>query len=77
MKLRIKKLNEETRTVSGFTEFTHNGKDSLMETDDTPTSASSFFKGKFTTEFFATNKSIKEVFEYTKNKIRKLINLLY
>lgn len=76
MKLRLRKLNEETRTVSGFTEFTHNGKDSLMETDDTPSGAASFFKGKYSTEFFATNKSINDVYEYTKTKSSIVYNSL-
>ena len=76
MKLRLRKLNEETRTVSGFTEFTHNGKNSLMETDDTPSGAASFFKGKYSTEFFATNKSINDVYEYTKNKSSIVYNSL-
>lgn len=76
MKLRIKKVNEETRTVSGFTEFIHNGKNSLMEIDDTPSNAISFFKGKYDTEFFSINKSIGEVYEYIKNKSAIVYNSL-
>lgn len=38
----MKFINEETRTVSGFTEFIHNGKTSIME--DTPNEISVFDK---------------------------------
>ena len=67
MKLRIKRINEETRTVSGFTEFTHNGKDSLMETDENNDVTKSFFKGKYSIEFFTYSKTINDLYNFTKN----------
>lgn len=66
MKLRIKKVNEETRTVSGFTEFTHNGKDSLMENGNNDKQL--FYSGKDLIKFLQYKKGFKELCNLIKEK---------
>lgn len=85
----MKKINEETRTVSGFTEFTHNGKNSIME-DDTTTqitldkkniknfhNAHSIVFAEFTQSFKNFYNAIKNI-EEKKESIayKSLINIL-
>lgn len=75
MKLRIKKVNEEIRTVSGFTEFTHAGKESLMENNDNDRQL--FYNGKNSINFLQYKKSFKELCSIIKDeKIMSIYNSL-
>ena len=78
MKLRIKKssnVNEETRTVSGFMEFTRNGKDSINETSD-GNDYQNFYTGKYSLEFSIYKKDLSSIVEYIKEKTEKVYNSL-
>ena len=78
MKLRIKKssnVNEETRTVSGFMEFTHNGKDSINETTD-GNDYQNFYTGKYSLEFSIYKKDLSSIVEYIKENVENVYNSL-